>query len=741
MNQPASILIIDDDRGTCETVGDVLRAKGYAVETATRGREGLDKLSARPFDAGIVDIKLPDISGLDLLEALKGASPETEVVFITGFASLATAIQAINGAAYAYITKPFEMDHLLATLDRALEKQRLARAVRDSEERYRLIHENINDAIFLADLEGRLIFSNRRGEELAGYRQEEFVGRPLLSLLTPEGARLAQFRLGGGAGGPLLPFFECEIIRKEGSRIWVEANVTNVVKDGRVVGRLGVMRDITERRQAEQELHLQSTALESAANAILITDREGAIIWINSAFTSLTGYVAEEAIGQTPRILKSGRQDPSFYQDLWRTILAGQVWHGEIVNRRKDGSLYTEEQIITPVRDERGEISHFVGIKQDITERKRLQEQLIQSEKLGTLGQLIAGIAHELNNPLAAMVGHAQMLRLGQQDPKVAARAEKIVDAALRATRIVRNFLTVARQHRPERIAVSVNDTVTKTLELLAYQLRVSNIEVESALAPDLPQIAGDPHQLQQVILNLVLNAIQAMAAARGQGKLKVASDLSPDRSTIRLAVTDNGPGIPPEHLPRVLEPFFTTKPQGEGTGLGLAIAQGIVTDHGGIIAVESTPGQGATFSVTLPVTAPPVAKPAAPPAKAFPKDLRVLVVDDEAGLREMMAEALAGQGARVETAPGGREALEILARVPVDVLVLDVRMPEVSGTDLWSQVSQANPALARRTVFCTGDVIGAETHALIAATGCPSVSKPFEWARFFEAVAEAASR
>jgi CheY-like chemotaxis protein len=228
--------------------------------------------------------------------------------------------------------------------------------------------------------------------------------------------------------------------------------------------------------------------------------------------------------------------------------------------------------------------------------------------------------------------------------------------------------------------------------------------------------------------------------AAGGQGRLRVASALSADRSAIRLTVTDNSPGIQPEHLPHLFEPFFTTKPQGEGTGLGLAIAQGIVTDHGGIIAVESTPGQGATFSVTLPVTAPPVAKPA-PPAKAFPKDLRVLVVDDEAGLREMMDEALAGQGARVETAPGGREALEILARVPVDVLVLDVRMPEVSGTDLWSQVSQANPALARRTVFCTGDVVGTETLTLIAETGCPSVSKPFEWARFFEAVAEAASR
>jgi len=619
MSLPASILIIDDDRGTRETVADILGFRGYLVETAERGEDGLEKVRTRPFDATIVDIKLPDISGLDLLKALKEASPETEVIFITGYASLQTAIQAIDGAAFAYLVKPFEMDHLLATLAKALEKQRLTRALRESEERYRLITENVNDAIFLIDLEGRILFSNRRGTELTGYHLEEFRDRPIFSLLTPEGAQQAYARLQAAfAGQGVAPFFEAEVIRKDGSRFWAEVSGTNVVKDGQVLGRLAVARDITE--------------------------------------------------------------------------------------------------------------------------RKRLREQLVQAEKLATLGQLIAGIAHELNNPLAAMVGHAQMLRLGQQDPKVAARADRIVDAAQRATRIVRNFLTVARRHHPERVAVSVNEIVTKTLELLAYQLRVGNVEVESALAPDLPQIAGDPHQLQQVVLNLVNNAIQAMAPG-GQGRLGVTSSFSPDRSTIRLAVTDNGPGIPPEHLPRVLEPFFTTKPQGEGTGLGLAIAQGIVTDHGGIIAVESTLGQGATFTVTLPATAPPATKPAPPPAKAFPKGLRVLVVDDEAGLREMMAEALTGKGARVEIAGAGREALQILARAPVDVLVLDVRMPEVSGPDLWRQINQTNPALARRTVFCTGDVIGEETQALISRIGCPSVSKPFEWSRFFEAVAEAASR
>ncbi len=742
MNQPASILIIDDDRGTCETLGDVLRAKGYAVETATRGREGLDKLSARPFDAGIVDIKLPDISGLDLLKALKGASPETEVVFITGFASLATAIQAINGAAYAYITKPFEMDHLLATLNKALEKQRLTRALSESEERYRLITENVNDAIFLLDLEGRVLFANRRGTELTGYHLEEFRDRPVFSLLTPQGAQQAYSRLQAAfAGQGVAPFFEAEIIRKDGSRFWAEVSGTNVVKDGQVLGRLAVASDITERKQAEQELHLQSTALESAANAILITDREGTIIWINSAFTGLTGYVAEEAIGQTPRILKSGRQDPSFYRDLWRTILAGQVWHGEIVNRRKDGSLYTAEQTITPVRDERGEISHFVGIKQDTTERKRLQEQLIQAEKLATLGELIAGIAHELNNPLAAMVGHAQLLRASQQDPAVAARADRIVEAARRATRIVRNFLTFARKHRPEKAAVSVNEVIAKTLDLLSYQLRVANVEVQTDLDPSLPAIEADPYQIQQVVLNLLNNAWQAMAAARGQGTLRIGSTLTPDRRSVRVTVADDGPGILPDHLPHIFDPFFTTKVPGEGTGLGLPIAKGIVAEHGGTLTVESEPGRGATFVVTLPIGEAPAPPAPAPVPAAIPAGLHVLVVDDEPALLEVMAEALAGRSCLVQTASSGREALERLSREGADVAVLDLRMPEMPGTEVWKEISRTNPALARRTVFCTGDVVTEETRAFLASTGCLTVSKPFELSQFLDAVAAAAAR
>ena len=391
--------------------------------------------------------------------------------------------------------------------------------------------------------------------------------------------------------------------------------------------------------------------------------------------------------------------------------------------------------------DAAGAARQLRGVTVDITEGKRLQEELVQAEKLATLGELIAGIAHELNNPLAALTGHAQLLRIEQKDTPAAARAERILEAAQRTSRVVQNFLSFARKHRSEKVPVSMNDLITKTRELLAYQLRVNNIHVQTDLAPALPSIAGDPHQLQQVLLNLFNNSAQAMAGAGGAGILRVATTLDRDAATLRVAIADDGPGISPENLSRIFEPFFTTKPAGEGTGLGLPIAQGIVTEHGGTLVAESESGQGATFIVTLPVPQGQLTSPPAAGTRTVPKGLRILAVDDEATLRELMMDAFTEAGNQVETAVDGNEALDILARSPVDVLLLDVRMPGMSGPELWAEINRTNPGLARRTVFCTGSVVGEKTRAFLDATGCPTVAKPFELEHLFDAVARAARK
>lgn len=304
MNEPGRILVVDDESGTSETLRDILELKGHIVQTAKSGRAGLEALASNPVDAVIADLKLPDVSGLDLLEAIKVASPRTEVILITGYASLSSAVQAINGAAFGYLTKPFDMRQLVSTIEKALEKQRLERALRESEERYRLVTEHITDAVFFLDLEGRLVFGNSRGAELSGYRVEELLGTSIFSLLTPEGARQAQGQLEAvRAGQEVAPSFETQLIRKNGSVIWVEAHLTSVMKDGEVIGRLGAARDITERKRAEQALREANQALTSLVTDLEQRNREMALLsemgeLLQRCHTSEEAYSVVSGFGQ-----------------------------------------------------------------------------------------------------------------------------------------------------------------------------------------------------------------------------------------------------------------------------------------------------------------------------------------------------------------------------------------------------------------------------------------------------------
>ena len=304
MSEGGLVLVVDDDPGTSETLRDVLELGGHTVRTADSGRAGLETLASSPVDAAIVDLKLPDVSGLDLLEAIKATSAETEVILITGHASVASAVQAINGAAFGYLTKPFDVRQLVATLDKALEKQRLARALRESEERYRLVTEHITDAVFFLDMEGRLVFGNSRGAELTGYRVEELLGTSIVSLLTPEGAREAQARLDAvRAGQEVAPSFETQLVRKGGGLVWVEADLTSVTKDGKVIGRLGAARDITERKLAEQALREANQALTGLVADLEQRNREMAVLsemgeLLQGCHTSAEAYSVIRNFGQ-----------------------------------------------------------------------------------------------------------------------------------------------------------------------------------------------------------------------------------------------------------------------------------------------------------------------------------------------------------------------------------------------------------------------------------------------------------
>ena len=390
------------------------------------------------------------------------------------------------------------------------------------------------------------------------------------------------------------------------------------------------------------------------------------------------------------------------------------------------------------------------ALVRDVSERKKLDDetrdiyhQLLQAEKMAALGQTISGVAHELNNPLATILSWAERLsqRKTLEDP-IRRGLETILSESERAARIVRNLLTFARKRQTTRVMVDVNQVVRETLALRAYEQRLSNITVIDALASGLPHVFADGHQVQQVLLNLVINAEQAMLSANGRGVLVVRTWYDADQESVILEVNDDGPGIPDELQPKIFDPFFTTKEVGTGTGLGLTVAYAIVQEHGGRIRLESHANAGASFYVELPVgggNLPPA--PIAHERLAESADAvagaSVLVVEDEAALGNAVTDALRDAGYLVEHASDGEEALALIGAQAFDVVICDLKMPRLDGKALYRTLAAAAPGLARRMIFVTGDVAGTEVEAFLEQSGCRWLAKPFRLAELLRTVQE----
>ncbi|MCL4818208.1 MAG: response regulator [Vicinamibacteria bacterium] len=497
---------------------------------------------------------------------------------------------------------------------------------------------------------------------------------------------------------------------------------------------------------AAADRRLQASALEAAANAILITDRDGDIVWVNAAFTALTGYALEEARGRNPRVLvRSGVHRPEEYAVLWRTILAGDVWRGELVNRRKDGSLYPEEQTITPVRDGSGAITHFIAVKQDVSERREaeakrlaLETQLRQAQKMESVGRLAGGVAHDFNNALGVVLGHAD-LALKEVPPgsALARHLEAIREAGRRSANLTRQLLGFARQQPAELQLLDVNDRIEGMLRLLR-QLIGEDVRLGWRPGAGLWPVRADPGQIDQLVSNLVVNARDAIT---GVGAIDVATrNLEADEAFVGarpglvpgqyvcLDVKDDGSGIAPDLLERIFEPFFTTKATGRGTGLGLATVYGIARQNGGYVGVESEPGRGSTFTVLLPALA--GQREAEAPATAT-EELRggsetVLVVEDEPAMLEVTRDVLVDLGYRVLATSSPGEALSIAAAEGdrLDLLVTDLVMPLMNGRELAALLQARHPRL--RCVFVSGYTADIVTQRGIVEPGVQLLSKPF---------------
>ncbi|OLC07387.1 MAG: hypothetical protein AUH41_10590 [Gemmatimonadetes bacterium 13_1_40CM_66_11] len=493
---------------------------------------------------------------------------------------------------------------------------------------------------------------------------------------------------------------------------------------------------------AERNLRL---LMEAVPDAITVVDRNGYLLDENTAGrTFVNAFPADPGAGGKRAAFAwlEGTASRIVRENL-AAAFDGELRRFEVPFQRPDGSEGTSHVLLAPVR-EAGRIPKVLALVRDITDQRRAQTQLQQAEKLAALGQLVSGVAHEINNPAAIISGFAQTLLLDQLAPEQRETVQMMYDEATRIGRITSNLLAFARAGSKERTLVELNEIVRRTYALRSYHLTTLNITVNLDLDDANPRAWANGSEVQQMLLNLLINAEQALTTMSGRRAITIRTAIAGEEG-VWLQVADTGPGIPADIQEKIFDPFFTTKPEGAGTGLGLSICYGIAHDHGGRISVHSVPGQGATFTIALPRdartrqrTMPP---PAPVPAEARKPDgkLSVLLIDDEEGLRRAVVNYLKRRGMHIIAVEDGGDALRVLRREHFDVIVSDVRMPGMSGGEFLERLRREYPAMVNRLIFTTGDTFAADTSTLLRDSGVPSLVKPYDFSKLETVVREVA--
>ena len=484
---------------------------------------------------------------------------------------------------------------------------------------------------------------------------------------------------------------------------------------GNVRHAIDVYRKERQREKTEDTLRKLWRAVEQSADLVMITDREGVIEYVNPAFEAVSGYTPGELMGQTPRVLKSGQQNSELYKDLWQTILAGNVFRCTMVNRKKNGDIFVAEKTVTPLRDGQGRITHFISNDRDITERRRLENQLQQAQKMDAIGRLAGGVAHDFNNLLMVISSYAELMldSLAPLHP-LRRNVDEIQKASRRAADLTRQLLAFGRKQMQSLQLLDLNQIIEDINKMLP-RLIGEDIELVFVPGEHLGKVKADPVQIEQVLMNLAANARDAMpkggrlvietASLRLEDAYVQEHSIVPPGQYVLLTVSDSGSGIAPEHLSHIFEPFYTTKEEGKGTGLGLATVYGIVKQNSGFIWVYSEPGMGTTFKIYLPqARQTKLALQPVVPVEGCPGGCEsLLLAEDEDAVRQSTREFLSLSGYIVLEAKNGTEALALAKAYNgvIDLMITDVVMPQMGGARLAAELAADRPEM--RVLFVSG--------------------------------------
>jgi PAS domain S-box-containing protein len=596
------------------------------------------------------------------------------------------------------------------------ERIQVEEALRESEEDYKLLIKNLPGVVYRGYRDWSVRFLDSTIEELTGYDFKEFNSRKMKwsDVIVEEDLKTVSesFRKALKTGKSYVR--EYRIKTKDGSTRWIQDRGQIVHNNGGELESVsGVFFDITERKQVEKERGLLATAIEQAAESVIISARPGTIQYVNPAFEQLSGFTRKEIVGKNFRILKSDRHDESFYKEMWDVISSGEIWSGHITNRMKDNTLCEFETKISPVRDSSGEVVNFVSVSRDVTQEVALQAQLQQTQKMQAIGTLAGGIAHDFNNILAAVIGYTEIAIADVEKGGVLHdNLKEVLKAGERAKDLVNQILTFSRQSEQDLKPIKVALIVKEVLKLIRASLPAT-IAIDQDLKSN-AAVLGDYTKIHQVLMNLCTNAAHAMRKKGGVLSVSLADvELDADYAAkhfdikpglyLKLSVRDTGQGISSDLLGQIFDPFFTTKQQGEGTGMGLSVAHGIVKSHGGTISVYSEPGEGSIFNVYLPAIESSSEQKAREEKPVPTGTERILFVDDEQALVKMGKQLLEFLGYKVTTSTSSIEALELFKVQPdkFDLVITDLTMPNMTGDELAQKLMAIRPDIP--VILCTG--------------------------------------